>query len=256
MTEWRESLTHSVSAPSTVEPMPQLENPGIRRGKTPFSSCKKRPIADCSKSYRSLTTIVKTAKKSTSSTTGQMKGCIRHVILVFNSKTPIPYWASAAHEVSNTYTEHGTFNFDVDLPVKVMSIEALPKRMLYWYIKFTLKPTRHMARFTVSNNIKGAPSTVCHSQRCTVIPVFSYLKHQVDKTPFCQRNPHFDGLKKISAAFVLPIKLSLCQLTSSLTFPIVGEGGAERAAAWGLVPAGLIQNTRFWHPAWAWKGLR
>lgn len=98
MTEWRESLTHSVSAPST---MPQRANPGIRRGKTPFSACKKRPIADCSKSCRSLTTTVKTAKKSTSSTTGQMKGCIRHVILVFNSKTPIPYWASAAHKVSD-----------------------------------------------------------------------------------------------------------------------------------------------------------
>lgn len=86
MTEWRENLTHSVSAPSTVEPMPQLTNPGIRRGKTPFSSCKKTTIADCSKSYRSRTTIVKTAKKSTSSTTGQMKGCIRHVILVFTAK--------------------------------------------------------------------------------------------------------------------------------------------------------------------------
>lgn len=47
MTEWRESLTHSVSAPSTVEPMPQLANPGIRRGKTPFSSCKKDQLLIC-----------------------------------------------------------------------------------------------------------------------------------------------------------------------------------------------------------------
>lgn len=32
--------------------------------------------------------------------------------------------------------------------------------MIYWYTKFTLKPTRYMARSTVSKNIKDAPSTV------------------------------------------------------------------------------------------------
>lgn len=134
-------------------------------------------------------------------------------------------------------------------------MKALPKKMSYWYTKFTLKPTRNRARFTVSKNIKDVPNTVCHSQRWTVIPVFSYL-HQVDKTPFCQRSPHFDGLKKISAAFALPIKLSLSQLTSSLTFPILGGGGAQQVAAWALVPAGLNQDSPFWHPTWAWKGLR
>lgn len=143
----------------------------------------------------------------------------------------------------------------MDLPVKVVCTEALPKRMLHWHIKFTLQPAGYTARFTVSNNIKGAPSTVCHSQRWTVIPVFSYLKHQVDKTSFCQRNPHFDGLKKISVAFALPVKLSLSQLTSSLTFPIVGEEGAERVLH-EVSATGLTQNIPFWHPARAWKGLR
>lgn len=167
--------------------MPQTANPGIRRGKTPCSSCKKRPITDCSKSYRSLTIIVKTAKQSTSSTAGQMKGCIRHVIPVFNSKTLTSHWASAA-QVSIRYTEQGTLHSDLDLPVKVMSMKALPQKILHWYTKFTLKPTRYMTRFTVSKNIKEPPGTVCHSQRWMVNPVFSYRKHQVDKTPFCQRN--------------------------------------------------------------------
>lgn len=43
------------------------------------------------------------------------------------------------------------------LSVKVMSMKALPKNRLYWYTKFTLKPTRHTARFTVSKNIKDSP---------------------------------------------------------------------------------------------------
>lgn len=42
----------------------------------------------------------------------------------------------------------------MDLPVKVMSMKVLPKKMLYWYTKFTLKPTRHTARLTVSKNLK------------------------------------------------------------------------------------------------------
>lgn len=249
MTEWRESDTF---CECTIH----------RRANAP--NCKSWNLALVKKDQLLITLratevwqlLSKLQKKSTPSTTGQMKGCIRHVISVFNSKTPSPHWASAAHQVSNRYTEQGTFHLDWDLPVKVLSMKALPKKMLYWYTKFTLKPTRYTARFTVCKNIKDPPSTVCHSQRWMVNPVFSYLKLQVGKTPFCQRNPHFGGFKKkISVAFALPIQLSLSHLTSSLTFPLLGGGGADLAAR-GLELAGWNQDSPFWQPAWGWKGLR
>lgn len=45
--------------------------------------------------------------------------------------------------------------------------------------------------------------------------------------------------------FALPTKFSLSQLTSSLTFPLLEGGGAEPVSAWGLVLAGLNQDSPF-----------
>lgn len=140
---------------------------------------------------------------------------------------------------------------------KVMSMKALPKNRLYWYTKFTPKPTRYTARFTVSKNIKDPPSTVCHSQRWMINPMFSYLKTPDSQNPILSEKSSFWWLKKkISMAFALPIELYLSQLTSSLTFPLLGGGGVEWVAAWRLVLAGLNHDRPFCHPVWGWKGLR
>lgn len=127
MIEWRESLTHSVSVPSTVEPMPQLANPGIRRGKTPFSSCKKDQLLIAPRATE-VWQLLSKLQKSTSSTKGQMKGCIRHVILVFNSKTPISHWASAAQKVSNRYTADSTFHLTWTSQSRSCPWRLYPKR--------------------------------------------------------------------------------------------------------------------------------
>lgn len=79
---------------------------------------------------------------------------------------------------------------------KVMSMKALPKNRLYWYTKFTPKPTRYTARFTVSKNIKDPPSTVCHSQRWMINPMFSYLKTPDSQNPILSENSSFWWFKK------------------------------------------------------------
>lgn len=138
--------------------MPQLANPGIRRRKTPFSSRTKRPITDCSKTYGTPTIIVKTAKKSTSNTTRQMKGCIRHITRLFlTAKLPLHTELLQPTKYQTDPLNRAHFILTWTSQLRSCQWRLYPKRGYVGILKLTLKPTRYTARFTVSKNIKDPP---------------------------------------------------------------------------------------------------